>query len=33
MTKQGCADLVTETDKQVEDMIIKEIALKYPKHR
>ena len=32
-TKQGCADLVTETDKAVEKMIIHNINEKYPTHK
>ncbi|XP_076810726.1 inositol monophosphatase 1-like [Clavelina lepadiformis] len=32
-TKAGCADLVTETDKKVECMIIDEIKKTYPHHQ
>nr|XP_026696471.1 inositol monophosphatase 1-like [Ciona intestinalis] len=31
--KMGCADLVTETDQQVEEMIIKAIKETYPSHK
>ncbi len=32
-TKESSSDLVTETDKQVEDLVLSELRQKFPSHR